>query len=221
MTMTYTSLKTDIQTWAENTGTDFTNQLDTFIDNTQTKLSRDIDPVGFNENVNSTMVQGDRFVNLPTAVEPMLFNYVEIVVSSNTKYLEMKTLEFIKEYWPDNSLQGEPKYFTNFDDNRIYVAPTPDQNYSCEISYIVQPTAATSVHQENFFTEYCSNALFYAIMKEACMFMKNYTAAQVWEQDYQRAFTDLLNEARRTRQDDMRNNASPAGGDNTLVKGSN
>ena len=128
MTMTYTSLKTDIQTWAENTGTDFTNQLDTLIDNTQTKLSRDIDPVGFNENVNSTMVQGDRFVNLPTAVEPMLFNYVEIVVSSNTKYLEMKTLEFIKEYWPDNSLQGEPKYFTNFDDNRIYVAPTPDQN---------------------------------------------------------------------------------------------
>ena len=63
MPMTYTSLKTDIQTWAENTGTDFTNQLDTFIDNTQTKLSRDIDPVGFNENVNSTMVQGDRFNN--------------------------------------------------------------------------------------------------------------------------------------------------------------
>ena len=47
MTMTYNSLKTDIQTWAEKTGTDFTNQLDTFIDNTQTKLSRDIDPVGF------------------------------------------------------------------------------------------------------------------------------------------------------------------------------
>ena len=34
MAMTYSSLKTDIQTWAENTGTDFTNQLDTFIDNT-------------------------------------------------------------------------------------------------------------------------------------------------------------------------------------------
>ena len=42
MPMTYTSLKTDIQTWAENTGTDFTNQLDTFIDNTQQKLSDDL-----------------------------------------------------------------------------------------------------------------------------------------------------------------------------------
>ena len=34
MAMTYSSLKVDIQTWAENTGTDFNNQLDTFIDNT-------------------------------------------------------------------------------------------------------------------------------------------------------------------------------------------
>ena len=49
--MTYSSLKTDIQTWAENTGTDFTNQLDTFIDNTQSRLSREIDPTGFNQNV--------------------------------------------------------------------------------------------------------------------------------------------------------------------------
>ena len=39
--MTYSSLKTDIQTWAENTGTDFNNQLDTFIDNTFSSLSRD------------------------------------------------------------------------------------------------------------------------------------------------------------------------------------
>ena len=116
---------------------------------------------------------------------------------------------------------GVPRYYANFGFNNLLIAPTPVSAYDCEMSYIVQPTAATSVHQENFFTEYCSNALFYASMKEACMFMKNYSAAQVWEQEYQRAFTDLLNEARRTRQDDMRNNASPAGGDNTLVKGSN
>ena len=120
---------------------------------------------------------------------------------------------------PNNTLI--PRYYANFGFDRLLVAPTPVSAFNCEMSYIVQPTAATSVHQENFFTEYCSNGLFYASMKEACMFMKNYTGSQAWEQEYQRAFTDLLNESRRTRQDDMRNNASPAGGDNTLVKGSN
>ena len=218
MTMTYTSLKTDIQTWAENTGTDFTNQLDTFIDNTQTKLSRDIDPVGFNENVNSTMVQGDRFVNLPTAVEPMLFNYVEIVVSSNTKYLEMKTLEFIKEYWPDNSLQGEPKYFTNFDDNRIYVAPTPDQNYDIKIGYQGKINPLSNTNTTNWYTENASDALLYGTLSEANLFTKNMEDYNIYKQKYVESVTAINNEARRRRRTDYKFPGSPLG-ENTLTGG--
>ena len=218
MPMTYTSLKTDIQTWAENTGTDFTNQLDTFIDNTQTKLSRDIDPVGFNENVNSTMVQGDRFVNLPTAVEPMLFNYVEIVVSSNTKYLEMKTLEFIKEYWPDNSLQGEPKYFTNFDDNRIYVAPTPDQNYDIKIGYQGKINPLSNTNTTNWYTENASDALLYGTLSEANLFTKNMEDYNIYKQKYVESVTAINNEARRRRRTDYKFPGSPLG-ENTLTGG--
>ena len=218
MTMTYSSLKTDIQTWAENTGTDFTNQLDTFIDNTQTKLSRDIDPVGFNENVNSTMVQGDRFVNLPTAVEPMLFNYVEIVVSSNTKYLEMKTLEFIKEYWPDNSLQGEPKYFTNFDDNRIYVAPTPDQNYDIKIGYQGKINPLSNTNTTNWYTENASDALLYGTLSEANLFTKNMEDYNIYKQKYVESVTAINNEARRRRRTDYKFPGSPLG-ENTLTGG--
>ena len=218
MTMTYSSLKTDIQTWAENTGTDFTNQLDTFIDNTQTKLSRDIDPVGFNENVNSTMVQGDRFVNLPTAVEPMLFNYVEIVVSSNTKYLEMKTLEFIKEYWPNNSLQGEPKYFTNFDDNRIYVAPTPDQNYDIKIGYQGKINPLSNTNTTNWYTENASDALLYGTLSEANLFTKNMEDYNIYKQKYVESVTAINNEARRRRRTDYKFPGSPLG-ENTLTGG--
>ena len=218
MTMTYSSLKTDIQTWAENTGTDFTNQLDTFIDNTQTKLSRDIDPVGFNENVNSSMVQGDRFVNLPTAVEPMLFNYVEIVVSSNTKYLEMKTLEFIKEYWPNNSLQGEPKYFTNFDDNRIYVAPTPDQNYDIKIGYQGKINPLSNTNTTNWYTENASDALLYGTLSEANLFTKNMEDYNIYKQKYVESVTAINNEARRRRRTDYKFPGSPLG-ENTLTGG--
>jgi len=218
MTMTYTSLKTDIQTWAENTGTDFTNQLDTFIDNTQQKLSREIDPVGFNENVNSTMIQGDRFVNLPTAVEPMLFNYVEIVVSSNTKYLELKTLEFIKEYWPDNSLQGEPKYFTNFDDERLYVAPTPDQNYEIKIGYQGKINPLSNTNTTNWYTQNASDALLYGCLSEANLFTKNMEDYNIYKQKYVESVTAINNEARRRRRTDYKFPGSPLG-ENTLTGG--
>ena len=214
MTMTYSSLQNDIKVWAENTGTDFTNQIETFIDNTQTKLSRDIDPVGFNENVSSTMVQGDRFVNLPSAVEPMLFNYVEITVSSNTKYLEMKTLEFIKEYWPDNSIQGEPRYFTNFDDDRIYVAPTPDQNYTIKIGYQgkINPLSNTNT------TANASDALLYGCLSEANLFTKNMEDYNIYKQKYVESVTAINNEARRRRRTDYKFPGSPLG-ENTLTGG--
>ena len=50
MATTYSNLKTDIQTWMQNTGTDFTNQLDTFINNTEQRLLREIDPEAFTFN---------------------------------------------------------------------------------------------------------------------------------------------------------------------------
>ena len=218
MTMTYSSLQNDIQVWAENTGTDFTNQIETFIDNTQTKLSRDIDPVGFNENVSSTMVQGDRFVNLPSAVEPMLFNYVEITVSSNTKYLEMKTLEFIKEYWPDNSIQGEPRYFTNFDDDRIYVAPTPDQNYTIKIGYQGKINPLSNTNTTNWYTANASDALLYGCLSEANLFTKNMEDYNIYKQKYVESVTAINNEARRRRRTDYKFPGSPLG-ENTLTGG--
>ena len=85
MPMTYSSLKNDIQVWAENTGTDFTAQLDTFIGNTQQKLSREIDPTGFNQNVTSSTSIGDRFITLPSAIEPMLLNYLNRNGSNQSK----------------------------------------------------------------------------------------------------------------------------------------
>ena len=173
MPMTYTSLKTDIQTWAENTGTDFTNQLDTFIDNTQQKLSREIDPVGFNQNVQSNTAVGDRFITLPSAIEPMLLNYVNIIVNDDRKFLEIKPLEYIQEYWPDSSLKDEPRYFTNFDDNTLYVAPTPDAVYRIELGYQGRINPLSNTNTTNWYTENASDALLYGSLYEANIFTKN------------------------------------------------
>ena len=74
MVMTYTSLKTDIQTWAENTGTDFTNQLDTFIDN-----------------VNSGMVAKD-------------FPHLQFKVIAIGKYKKETTEETVVDIIPTNKL---------------------------------------------------------------------------------------------------------------------
>ena len=218
MPMTYTSLKNDIQTWAENTGTDFTNQLDTFIDNTQQKLSREIDPVGFNQNVQSNTAVGDRFITLPSAIEPMLLNYVNIIVNDDRKFLEIKPLEYIQEYWPDSSLKDEPRYFTNFDDNTLYVAPTPDAVYRIELGYQGRINPLSNTNTTNWYTENASDALLYGSLSEANLFTKNMEDYNIYKQKYVESVAAINNEARRRRRTDYKFPGSPLG-ENTLTGG--
>ena len=218
MPMTYSSLKTDIQTWAENTGTDFTAQLDTFIDNTQQKLSRDIDPVGFNQNVTSSMSVGDRFITLPSTIEPMLLNYLNIIVNDDRVFLEIKPIEFLQEYWPDSSLTDQPRYFANFDDNTLYVAPTPDAAYTMELGYQGRINPLSNTNTTNWYTENASDALLYGSLAEANLFTKNIEDYTIYKQRYAESVAAINNEARRRRRTDYKFPGSPLG-ENTLTGG--
>ena len=51
--------------------------------------------------------------------------------------------------------------------------------------------------------------------------MKSFNTVPVFQQEYTTEIERLRNRARRSRQDDMQPNTSPAGGPNTLVQGSN
>jgi hypothetical protein len=219
MPMTYSSLKTDIQTWAENTGTDFNAQLDTFIDNTQQRLSRDIDPVGFNQNVTSSMSIGDRFITLPSAIEPMLLNYLNIIDGSgNRVFLEIKPIEFLQEYWPNASLTDEPRYFANFDDSTLYVAPTPDAAYVMELGYQGRINPLSNTNTTNWYTENASDALLYGSLSEANLFTKNMEDYNIYNKKYVESVTAINNEARRRRRTDYKFPGSPLG-TNTLTGG--
>ena len=88
------------------------------------------------------------------------------------------------------------------------------------MSYVAQPAAlASSTNEENYYTQYCGNALFYASMVEATYWMKNPAAATYWDQQYQREAMYLNNEARRARRDDMEIADNPAGGLNNMQQG--
>ena len=219
MPMTYSSLKNDIQVWAENTGTDFTAQLDTFIGNTQQKLSREIDPTGFNQNVTSSTSIGDRFITLPSAIEPMLLNYLNIIDSdSNRVFLEIKPLEYLQEYWPDASLTGQPRYFANFDDTTLYLAPTPDAVYTMELGYQGRINPLSNTNTTNWYTENASDALLYGSLSEANLFTKNMEDYNIYKQKYVESVAAINNEARRRRRTDYQFPGSPLG-ENTLTGG--
>ena len=211
MATTYSDLKTDIQTWMQNTGTDFTNQLDTFINNTEQRLLREIDPEAFTFNVFSTLTSGNRFMNNPTDL--LIIKNLLIQNGDDRIFLEMKTDEFIYEFWPDATQTGVPKFFANFDDDSTLIAPTPNSNYRVEMQYIARITTLSASNTTNWLTTYADDALLYGCLSEASIFTKNMEDYALYNKRYQEIVAGLNNQSRRRRRTDYKFPASPAGTD--------
>jgi len=214
-TVTYSSLVLAIQETAENTGSEFVDSIPNFISRTEKRLTRDIDLQGLTKFATTNFVTATPIYQKPT--NALIVKNLTITSGGSRINLVMKTKEYLNDYWPDRTSVGEPRYYANYG-TELLVAPAPASAYPAEISYVVEPTAlASSTQEENYFTQYCSNALFYGSMVEAALFMKNPTAANIWESFYGRELAALNNEARRSRRDSMAMPASPAGGPNTLT----
>lgn len=211
MATTYSDLKTDIQTWMQNTGTDFTNQLDTFINNTEQRLTREIDPEAFIFNKYTSLTSGSRFMNNPGDL--LIIKNLSIQNGNDRIFLEMKTDEYIYEYWPDATQTGLPKYFANYDDDSTLLAPTPDSNYTVEMQYVAKIETLSNTNTTNWLTENADDALLYGCLAEACIFTKNTEDYALYDKRYQEIVAGLNNQSRRRRRTDYKFPASPAGTD--------
>lgn len=216
--MNYNNLKTQIQNTFDDEDTEFTDSIPDFISRAELRLTRELDSRGLTEYATSSFTANEPWLVLPSNL--LIIRNVNYINSEGSRIsLLLRAKEFTEDYWPVRSSVGVPKYYARFRNDQLIIVPTPTSANEVELEYVVQPSVLSSANQTNYFTDFCANALFYASMIEACYFMKNYTAAQIWDGQYQRANLTLVNEARRNRRDDMELNASPAGSGDTLIDG--
>ena len=221
---TYSDLKTALINTTENDGTEFTAEIPNFISRAELRLTKDIDDSGLDEYTAVTLTAGNAVVSLGDRVR--IVRNVHFTTSASSKVnLLQRTIEFCNDYWPVSASTGTPRYYARKNNTSIFIVPTPTSTLTGEIQTVSQPlplasATGTSVTTQNYFSNYCYDALFYAAMMEATMYMKDWNTLTAWQSQYQAAVTTLRNQARRTRQDDMAVAASPAGGPDTLQSGS-
>ena len=214
MSITFSTLKSQIQNTAENDDTEFTDAIPDFISRSERRLSKEIDHPELTSHLNATLAQGDPFLTKPDNI--LLTKNLYVHNDGSIVKLLLKTEEFIADYWPTRTSTGIPKYYANYGGSHYIIAPAPASTNLAEIACVTQPATLSTANETNFFTDKCFDALFYACMIEATCFMKNYSATPYWEQKYTGAIQTLQNEGRRTRRDDEMFPASPAG-PNTLT----
>ena len=208
----YTYLVNDILETTENGSSEFLSSVPKMVNKAELRLTKDLDDYGLVSYTSVAVSSGKNIVNLPEGTR-ILKNFN--IVSGGTKInLLQRTDEFINDYWPVSASTGTPEYYARRNNTTVIVAPTPVSTISGQVVHISRPVTLASATPNNYFSDFCYDALYNASMVEALLYMKNY------ETRYKEALAALLNQARRTRRDDMQAPASPAGGDNTVIQGS-
>ena len=171
MSFTYGTLKTAIQDYLEVTETTFTNQLPTFIKESEDRIFSFVQLPDQRKNVQGNLSSGNRFLATPTDFyAPMS---LAIINSNSYDYLDYKHPSFIKEFSPGTT-QSTPKYYSLFDETSFEISPIPDAAYTVELHCLNKPTSLTNGSDSGtttLSTDY-ADALLYGALVEGAIFLK-------------------------------------------------
>jgi len=193
--MTYAELVTKIRDYTEVDSNVFTATIvDGFILDAEERILRDVDSDNNRKYATASIVNGQRYVNLPSIDDQLLvIRSAQITDSSGVgsgtdrSFIEYRDTNFISEYNPTEST-GVPKYYGYWDEETIVLAPTPNANYTLQLNYILKPTGLSSSNTETYLSKQFPNGLLYACLVEAYGFLKGPPdMIQYYEGKYQQA----------------------------------
>jgi hypothetical protein len=172
MSFTYSTLKTAVGDYLESSETTFTNNLSTFIKESEDRIFQLVQLPEQRKNVQGTATTNNRFLACPDDfLAPMS---LAIISSSTYDYLDLKHASFLKEYSPTTSVTGQPKYYSIYSQTSFALAPVPDANYTVELHYLYKPASLTSGSDSGttvLSTDY-TDALLYGSLVEGAIFLK-------------------------------------------------
>lgn len=204
--MTYDELVTNIRNYTEVGSNVFTNSvINTFITMAENRILRDIDLDVFKKEVTGTMTSGNKFLTAPTDI--LTHRYMMITnASSDQIFLGFRDTSFMKEYWADGTDTGVPRYYSVWDQNTFYVAPTPNANFSVELGYIYRPAQLSSTNTTTWVSINAPEALLYACLIQAYSYTKGPgDMLGYFENSYKQALQGLgIEQQGRRRRDEYR-----------------
>ena len=172
MSFTKATLTTAIQDYTDNSETTFVNNIPNFVKAAEEKIFKSVDLDIFRKNVTSAFTSSDAFLSVPT--DYLASFSLQITTASSEDFLLQKDVNFIREYTPNSSTTGVPKYYARFDTDNFIVAPTPNSNYTLQLNYYYRPASLTAGTDSG--TTWISTnapfALLYGSLVEAYTFMK-------------------------------------------------
>lgn len=172
MSFTLTTLKTAVKDYLQVDETTFNNNLDRFIQESESRIFKLVQLPEQRQNVTGNLTASVRFLATPS---DFFAPFSLAVISSNVyHYLDYKHPSFIKQFAPNTATTGRPRYYSLFDNTAFELAPVPDTGYEIELHYLFKPPSLT-VGTESGTTLLSTDhpdPLLYGTLVEAAVFLK-------------------------------------------------
>jgi len=204
--MNYSELVTNIRGYTEVDSNVFPDSvINTFITMAENRILRDIDLDVFKKEATTNLIANSRF--LPTPSDILTHRYMMITNTDGDQiFLDFRDNSFMKEYWPDYTETGTPKYYAVWDDDTFYVAPTPASALVVQLGYIYRPQQLSSSNTTTWVSTNAPEALLYACLIQAYSYTKGpLELVQYFENSYKQAIQGLgIEQQGRRRRDEYR-----------------
>ena len=190
--MTYDSLVENIQGYLERTDDATIQKIPLFIMLAEQVIASEIKFLGNLNVVNSAMVANNNIIQKPSRWHKTVS--MNITVDGVRQPVLLRKYEYLREYWPNETLTGTPLFYCDYNYDNWFVAPTPNTNYNFEVLYYQRLQPLDSTNQTNWFTNYAPQALLYGSLLQAMPWLKNDERLPMWKAEYQAIIQTLKTE---------------------------
>ena len=174
MAISYSNFLTQVRNYTEVDSNVLTDTLiGQFIRNTELDIAGKVDYDETRRYATSSFNANKRFLVMPAdflIIRSLQVSSTTSFSSGTRTYLEKRDTSFISEY-NGTGATGQPKYYANWDNDNIVVAPTPDIAYAVQLNYIIDPPGFTS-STTNYLSTYQESLLLHGVLAEAFSYLK-------------------------------------------------
>lgn len=189
MALTYTTLKSSIQSYLKDSDTEFVADLDTIIKQAEDRILKTVQLPDFRKNATASVTISNPYLSTPS--DFLAVYSLAIDNGGSYEYLLYKDVNFIRQAFPSASDTAAPRFYAIFDDENFILGPTPDDTYTAELHYFYRPASIVDVGTSWLGTN-AEHALLYACLTEAYGYLKGEPdLVQLYEAKYQEAIKNL------------------------------
>lgn len=185
--MTYDSLVQDIIRYSERDDTSFVEQIPRLISMAEQEIAAQVKTLWELTAVETTTVPTE-----PIILKPARWRKT-VSMKINGAPVLLRSQDYVAQY-NSQSVESQPKFYSDYDYNHWLIGPLPDDAYPVEIIYYSQIQPLDSINQQNLITREAPQAILFGTLLQAQGYLKSPDKLQLWQQMYSASMAALKGE---------------------------